>query len=209
MRLLVLTSSDHVKDEHDVIRQLFRAGLKTLHVRKPSFTSAQMTEYLKQFPERYRSRLVLHSHHGLAVRFKLKGIHLTEKDRKSVLKMWKCFYYYKLRKPKLRISTSLHKTEEINKLGHKYDYVFLSPVFQSISKENHKPKFSLSRLQEAVKTAKYKVFALGGIDESKISTCKELGFKGVGLLGSIWMDNKPVERFKVIKELCREGKGQF
>ena len=46
---------------------------------------------------------------------------------------------------------------------------------------------------------KIKIFALSGIDESRIEECKELGFDGVALLGAIW--NNPqfaISNFQLI-----------
>ena len=45
---------------------------------------------------------------------------------------------------------------------------------------------------------------MGGIDEDKIETAKELGFSGVALLGAIWQSEQPVEKFKRIYELWQK-----
>ena len=67
-----------------------------------------------------------------------------------------------------------HSLEELKAHKEKYDYAFLSPIFDSISKEGYKSKFShrlhrtsqiKSELISAI-SGKY-IIALGGIDEDK------------------------------------------
>src|ERR1700746_3780497 len=72
-----------------------------------------------------------------------------------------------------------HSIEEMEKNNKKYEYAFLSPVFDSISKEGYKSKFDLNELKSSLlfrKETKGEVYALGGIDEDKIEIINELGF---------------------------------
>ena len=79
---------------------------------------------------------------------------------------------------------------------------FLSPVFDSISKNGYKSKFT-DRLNkftqikpELIATIKGKnMVALGGVDTDKLELLKRVGFKGVATLGAIWHSKKPVEKF--------------
>jgi phosphoribosylformimino-5-aminoimidazole carboxamide ribonucleotide (ProFAR) isomerase len=93
-----------------------------------------------------------------------------------------------------------HTLNELEKYQEKYDYAFLSPVFDSISKAGYQSKFNLSFLKEALKNRSEKIIALGGIDEDKLDTVKELGFAGIAMLGAIWQSENPVEKFKQIRE---------
>lgn len=86
-------------------------------------------------------------------------------------------------------------------------YAFLSPIFDSISKPGYKSSYEFQELTQK-ETGKINaisgnnIIALGGIDEDKIETCRELGFAGVAILGAIWNSKSPVEKFKRIKQLC-------
>lgn len=95
-----------------------------------------------------------------------------------------------------------HSIEKLTAHKGKYEYAFLSPIFDSISKTGYKSNFELQDLKENV--AGKNLIALGGIDESKIETCRELGFAGVAVLGAIWNNSSPVEKFKRIKEKCQK-----
>ncbi len=101
-----------------------------------------------------------------------------------------------------------HSLKELEDCKEKYEYAFLSPIFDSISKVGYKSNFDLQTLQSRVlgtKLLKCKnIIALGGIDEDKIETVRELGFAGVAVLGAIWNSENPIEKFKRIKEKCQK-----
>ena len=69
-----------------------------------------------------------------------------------------------------------------------FDYVFLSPVFDSISKAGYKAGFSMEELQEASSRGiiDEKVVALGGVTFDSIPYLKRLGFGGAAMIGSIY-----------------------
>jgi thiamine-phosphate pyrophosphorylase len=95
-----------------------------------------------------------------------------------------------------------HSLKELEEHKEKYEYAFLSPIFNSISKVGYKSKFDLIELKE--KIANKNIIALGGIDEDKIETCRSIGFAGVAVLGAIWNNNSSVEKFKRLKTLCQK-----
>ena len=70
---------------------------------------------------------------------------------------------------------------------NKYEYVFLSPIFNSISKQNYNTKFTLHELHQAsdIGLIDSKVIALGGITPDNIATTMQLGFGGAAVLGYI------------------------
>ena len=66
-------------------------------------------------------------------------------------------------------------------------YCFLSPIFDSISKEGYKANFDKLELKEFLaKDRKTKVIALGGLTEENYLEVLELGFDGGAFLGSVW-----------------------
>lgn len=202
MKLIVVTDANWVENEHDVLKMLFKSGLRYLHVRKPNFTYSQMSDYIKKIPLDYHDRIILHSHHRLVFTYELKGIHITEKHRKSGFKMFMRTVVYPILKPKIQLTASFHKLSDLKSNKKKYRYVFLSPIFESISKAEHAPSYSLGKITDALSTVKKNVIALGGVDDTKISTCSEMGFEGVALSGYIWQSGSPVTNFKVAKEIC-------
>ena len=63
------------------------------------------------------------------------------------------------------------------------DYVFLSPVFDSISKQGYRAAFSMETLEQARGIIDEKVFALGGVTLDKITILEQLHFGGIAVYG--------------------------
>ena len=184
-----------IADEHAVIEQLFNEGLEIFHVRKKEFSENEMRTFIEQIPEKYLSKIVLHSHYHLAKEYNLKGIHVPVD--------------FKCEASNGTLSVSFHTLDEVEKCENKFDYGFISPVFDSISKEGYKSKFDFQELKTFLKDKKKILsgragerhfIALGGIDEDKINVVKKSGFSGIALLGAIWQSENPLEKFKRIKE---------
>lgn len=98
-----------------------------------------------------------------------------------------------------------HSLKKLEDCKEKYEYAFLSPIFDSISKSVYKSKFNFQELKNSpLLRWDAAVIALGGIDEDKIETCREIGFTGVAVLGAIWQNGNPLEKYKRLKFLCQK-----
>ncbi|TYP77132.1 thiamine phosphate synthase [Aquimarina intermedia] len=190
--LIVLTSEKELDDEATKINQLFDHGLEYLHVRKPSMNVNGYRYLLNAINPDYYKKIMLHQFHELVVEFDLRGIHLQEQQRIDLGDKLKEYvldfilYDYK-------VSSSFHNPQDILASPIHYDYMLLSPVFDAISKTGYKGKsFNVSNIKEFV-------IGLGGIDEKTMATAFHLGFKGVGVLGSIWNTTDFLESFNTIK----------
>jgi thiamine-phosphate pyrophosphorylase len=205
VRLIVISDSRYFAGEEDLVHAMFEAGLETFHIRKPKMSTEAMRTFLDKIHSKYYSRIVIHSHHELAYKLNLKGIHLSDKHLKDhFLEAWLRMKYLKFKRPDLQISTSFHDLGTLLKSSTNYSYVFLSPIFDSISKLGYKNRFNMETLLTAIKKSQYELVALGGVDEQYIQQIKDMGFKGCAVLGSIWMSDSPVDKFKTIQKLCRE-----
>ena len=175
MRLIVVTQPYFFAGEAARIEALFRAGLELLHLRKPASSAEECGALLEQLPPFCRGRIVTHDHFGLVARFGLRGVHLNGRNP--------------LPPPGFagQRSASCHSLEEL--AGRKregFDYLFLSPIFPSISKEGYGSGFSLEELRAARNIIDGKVIALGGIDPERIRQLSDLPFGGVAVLGALW-----------------------
>ena len=206
MKTIVISKPNYTNDEYEIVGRLFEAGLEIFHLRKPKYTKKEIIRFLEVIPFMHRNRVVLHSHFELCEEYSLKGIHTS--DRKlSLLKRLKKLPRKK--KPEDKVGPSFHKSKsvhsltELKKNRQNLDYIFLSPIYNSISKRRYKGKFSdREKLTSTIAKTKHKVIALGGIDSDKIAEVQSMGFAGVGLLGSIWKADDPVEAFLKIKAEC-------
>lgn len=176
MKLILMTLPNVFIEEHLILNALFDEGLDILHIRKPNVEAVYTERLVSLIPETYRKRIVIHDNFQLKNEYKLKGIHLNSRNPELPPKY------------KGHISCSCHTPQDI--IAHKKscDYLFLSPIFNSISKENYNSKFSLQELQSLArqKIIDHKVMALGGIQLGNIEQVKDLGFGGAVILGDLW-----------------------
>lgn len=195
MHLIVITEPQFVTNEATIIAQLLHWGVDLIHLRKPESSADDLAKLIEAIPTVYHNRLVLHDHFDLAAHFTLHGLHLNR--RNSVLPP----------NHEGTVSQSCHTLDEVKACKTKCDYVFLSPVFNSISKLGYTSAFTPKALSEAKKQGliDQKVVALGGITAANIDKTKYYGFGGVALLGDIWSrtaDKNFEEYVRKIVEIC-------
>ena len=194
MKLIVITTPQFFEGEVAAVTSLFQNGLEMLHLRKPGASAEEMGNFLQQLPMEYMPRIVTHEQFQLASVFGLKGIHLNGRNPQIPSGY------------KGHVSRSCHSLEEV--LKHKSDcnYVFLSPIYDSISKKGYSSAYSSDVLRKAQQTGivDSKVMALGGINLKHLAEIESLGFGGVVLLGDIWqrIGEDFIGHFLRLKQLC-------
>jgi thiamine-phosphate pyrophosphorylase len=201
MKLILITSPTYFVEEDKIITSLFEEGLDILHLRKPDTAPMYAERLLTLIPEQYHKRIVVHGHFYLKEEFRLKGIHLNLRNPNAP-------EHYKG-----HISCSCHSLEEVKERKRNYDYVFMSPVFDSISKQNYNAQYSPEEIKKAHKQGiiDKKVYALGGIDVHNIKEVKKYGFGGAAIMGAIWQKfdtccdrdySQIIEHFRKLKKLA-------
>ena len=119
---------------------------------------------------------------------------------------------YQFKKAVIDTKTT-YSLEEVKVQKRNCDYVFLSPVFDSISKLNYHSNYTPEEIRKAHKEGiiDKKVIALGGIDQENIKQVKEYGFGRAAILGALWnkfdtcLDRDYtllIEHFKKLKKLA-------
>ena len=187
MKWIVITSPNFLKGEATFISRLFDHGVDLLHLRKPGASIEACRQLFDEIPHEWHNRIVLHSHFELASMYNLHGVHLNHRCPQAPEGFDKS------------ISCSCHSLEEVEQNKPMRNYVFLSPIFDSISKEGYGAAFSPEVLRDAAskQIIDYKVVALGGIEASHINALKEWNFGGAAFLGDIWnrIDDKDVDAY--------------
>lgn len=174
--LIVITAEDFFDGEAQAINLLFGEGLQCLHLRKPRSLKCAIQRLLDSIDYRYHTKIVLHDCFSLTEIYTLKGVH--HNTRNTVFG----------RQSNLSVSRSCHSIDEIKLYSNEYDYLFLSPVFNSISKQGYIQAFTEHKLcyAHADGVINQKVIALGGIAPGNIATALQYGFGGVAVLGFLW-----------------------
>ena len=197
--VIVISSPIQVKNEAFLINQLFDEGLCIFHIRKPESSAQELVLLLQEINPIHYSKIALHSYHYLAKSFGINRLHFTEASRKQLTD--KDFNEFKTED--FILSTSVHSIEDFNTLSEDFEYAFLSPVFDSISKTAYKAKnFNLS-----IKKLSTKLIALGGVSKDNCQIALEMGFDGVALLGSIWNGDDVKNNFRQISQSLAEVNG--
>ena len=190
MHLIVITPAEFVYREAEKINALFEAGMKILHIRKPHSTEKEYCKLLEDINKEHHNRIKIHEFFHLTDKYNLLGVHLNIRNPNYA------------GNKNVNISKSYHSIEELGKKDN-YDYVFLSPIFDSISKQGYHSNFSDKVLTQASLEGKIneKVIALGGINPQRFSAVKKYAFGGMAVLGSIWENDNVVENFLNLKSL--------
>lgn len=109
---------------------------------------------------------------------------------------------------------SSHSLAELATCPTDRRYQFLSPIFDSISKQGYHAAFDIesdkgkTQLRDAISKAAVPVYALGGVTADKIPFLQSLGFSGAAFLGEVW--NKEGGYEELLRYLrLRNGRLQF
>lgn len=184
--IVIITPPHTLPDEERIVNRLFESGLHLLHLRKPGADRDTLERYIRGIRPHFRERVVLHDHFELAEEYGLRGIHLKYNEART----------FTGRDRLAHVSVSCHSFEEIDALPFEPNYVFLSPVFDSISKQGYPSAFAPEYLKENLQKRRVPVIALGGITAEKVAECRKMGFRGVALLGHVWeQPSEAVTRF--------------
>lgn len=201
MKLIVVTAPTFFVEEDKIITALFEEGLDILHLRKPETPAMYSERLLTLIPAKYHKRIITHEHFYLQEEFSLMGIHLNTRNPKEP-------HDYSG-----HISCTCHSLDEVRNKKHFYDYLFLSPIYNCITKTGVTSGFTAEELRQAEKSKiiDSKVMALGGITSDNILEIKDYGFGGAVIMGDLW--NKfnactdrdyleVIRHFKKLKEMA-------
>ena len=187
MRLLLLTPDTKVNNEAQIVNSLFAKGLQRLHVRKPGFSYEEYKAYISNIDAQYHKRIVVCGAFELYNELGLGGVHLNSHMRDDAA-VWAQVAHV----PVEKISTSFHSWQEVRDNERQYGYVFISPVFDSISKAGYKAAIDLQQCaavrQQVITARGYcpQIIGMGGVGVVQLRVLKECGFDGAALLGSVW-----------------------
>lgn len=174
--LVAITLPHFFPSEAQIINHLFDHGLQLLHLRKPGAEPRLVQRLLEDVNPAYRPQITIHYHHDLAARYALGGVHLS-RSHPSAPTSWQG-----------RVSVSCHSFAEVQRFRSCSDYVFLSPIFDSISKSGYSSAFSTSILLSHSSLIDSRLIALGGVLPCHVPFLSRLCFGGAAVLGGLWAD---------------------
>ena len=178
MEILVITLPHFISDEGMLINTLFENGVNRVHIRKPGASEEEYRRLIEEIDGRWHGRLSLHDCHDVAVEYGC-GVHLNGRNPNPPQT-----------DGRVVMSASCHSLAEVEQRKQSCDYVFLSPLFDSISKQGYRSAFSADDIRNAAKSGIIdgRVIALGGISLNHLELVKTMGFGGAAMLGDVWRD---------------------
>ena len=196
---IVITLPRVMEGEAEALMEICKEPCAPIvHIRKPESSEAEVERLLNRLKASGcdMSRLTTHYNEPLARKYGLGGVHLRGEELEKGAGAG------------LRRSLSTHSWKEVQQYAGRVDYLFISPLFDSISKPGYRsgldPEETFSRLAHH----DGRIVALGGISADTITQVERLGFDGAAVLGAVWsVDEGRIDVEKSLKNyrvLCRK-----
>lgn len=170
------------------VEQALQGGVDAVQLRDKDLPYAErltLARQLRILTRRYRARLLINGSVDIALAAEADGVHLGN----SSLPVAEA---RKLLGPEKLIGYSAHSLEELTRVaGQGADFATFSPVFFTPSKAAYGSPQGLEKLASACSTSPIPVFALGGIDLSRISAVLQEGARGIAVISAILASSEP------------------
>lgn len=199
-KLVVISVPGSCRNEEEAFRRIIQhPEIKAIHLRKPEWSLDETADFLSKLPNEVLGKIRLHAHFELGKLFPIQGYHINHRWPQAP--------------PGSNISASCHSLEEVARKLPVCSYVFLSPIFNSISKQGYMSNFQYCEIEEGrnIGLINNKTLALGGIDVPQLPIIKEWGFEGAAILGGLWKgfeENPDLDalekRLLKLTEACRK-----
>jgi len=201
MKLIVITPTKDIPDEQTLVAKMFESGLKTLHLRKPKHSTNQMAEYIKEIPAHFHNRIVLHSHHDLALKFNLKGIHLSRNHLSKNWRYWLIRMRLRLKFKETSKSRSYARLQQVyNVEEQNFNYYLIGTMFNNMTGELYSG-FYEEGVVAANKNSGKRLIARGGTSPGCIAKAHKYGFYGIAFNSYLWNAELPYDNFlKLLQE---------
>ena len=202
MKLIVITPSKNIDNEHYLLGKMLDMGLPALHVRKPKLSKENLKSYLSEFTTAQQKKIIIHTHHNLMWQIGLKGIHVSKRHRRR--KFWFAVSKMKLRlrRGNFMIGNACKSLSSLDETYSQFDYVMISPVFTN--PHGHRPSFNPATLKRMIPVYPGKVIARGGATIESIQKAKDIGFAGIAFQRFLWDNPDPLGNFKKILDKFHE-----
>ena len=172
MRLVVITQPGFRAGEAETIRELLDGGIDRVHLRKPFAPEAAMRRLLDRLDPAVLPRITPQDRLGLAAEYGAGRVHFNARHPEPPQGF------------RGLVSRSCHSLEELEEHAAD-DYLFLSPIFDSISKVGYTARFTAESLLEAAARGivNDRVLALGGVRPEYLPRIRAYGFGGAPPVG--------------------------
>jgi thiamine-phosphate pyrophosphorylase len=176
-RFYLFSPEDLSKTQIPILNELMQLPFEALHLKSSFASETIQNEYLSNI--KAHNKLVIHQLPASQLKFPNVKIHLN-----ALTAPFSGSFQ----------STSAHTLKELEEKQYlNSKYIFLSPIYDSISKKEYESRWTKSHIMEALTISKIPLVALGGIRLDSIETLMNLGIDRFGLLGSVWNEENLIK----------------
>lgn len=170
------------------IEEALRGGVDAVQLRDKDLPDAErlhLARQLRTLTRRYQARLLINDSVDIALAVGADGVHLGAASQPIDE------VRQRLGPDKL-IGYSAHHLEELEVAAEQgADFVTFSPIFFTPSKAAYGAPQGLTKLSAACQASLLPVFALGGIDLSRIAAIRHAGARGIAVISTILGSAEP------------------
>jgi thiamine-phosphate pyrophosphorylase len=185
--LLVSDRKLAVRPLPQVLAEAVAGGCRWIMLREKDLSEEDLEQLLKQVLSALAGKevcIMVNTATALAKRFSLAGVHLPADQSLQAAResLGGAFL----------LGQSTHSLAAVQAAARQgADYVTLSPIFPSISKDDRRKPLGLEGLAATVAAASLPVVALGGITKDNAASCRRAGAAGIAVLGSVMGHPQP------------------
>jgi thiamine-phosphate pyrophosphorylase len=163
-----------------VVGRAVRAGVRAVQLRERDLPTRELImlaeEFQCQAPE---AKLFINDRVDLALALDAHGTHLRESSLPTSVARG-------LLRPQQLLGRSVHSVEGVTVAEREgADFVVLGPIYETPSKQAYGSPLGLRLLEQAARTTRVPIFAIGGITAARVREVLQAGAFGVAVLSSI------------------------
>lgn len=178
------------------------AGVDAVQLRAKTMPKSKLTDFALALQEALKKRkvsFIINDHFWLAERIQPDGLHLGQNDT-CIKKARETLGNDML----LGLSVnSVHEATHANALP--VDYLGVGPIFPTKNKPNSKHHFGLDKLKKTVTLSRHPCIAIGGINETNISSIAQCKPNGIACIGAIHDSKTPKKSITTFKRQLRSS----
>jgi thiamine-phosphate pyrophosphorylase len=164
------------------VQQALKGGIKAVQLREKDLVTRDLLKLaykMRTLTDQYKSRLFINDRFDIALAVGADGVHLTQNSipvsavRETV-------------RSKLVIGVSTHSLKEAKEaVKGGADFITFGPVYSTPSKLKYGKPVGLNALKKVSSQAHVPVFALGGINSSKVRDVRDAGAYGAAMIREV------------------------
>ena len=186
-----------------IIEEALKGGVTVVQLREKKSSTRDFLKkafLLKSLLSKYDAPLIINDRIDIAIACDADGVHIGQSDMPYE-------YARKLLGKDKIIGLSIESFEEALKAEEfDLDYIAISPVFSTPTKQNTKIEFGIEGIKRICSSTRHKTLAIGGINIDNVTEIVAAGVDGISVVSAIMRAENPYQAAVVLKERVLKAK---